>query len=342
MPAWLATLFSGSLKYNHVVAGVNDDDCAVLDLKNHLVVVTTDFLNSRPIATELRLGGIYDLGRLSVLANLSDLCGSGADPRAFLAAVVMPRNAPTEDFETLMKGICDETEQWKIPVVGGDTKLGAAMALLGIAIGSAHTKENLFLKNRACPGDILWCSGNVGSCSAAVLGLGDTRMDSAWRTWAESAVLKPTLPLGKSRSISAARIGHGGIDISDGLGNDIRRMAQASGVGVIVNVQSIPLAPEVLGLASALGVPAWSFAFGVGGDLQFVVTTDPNAAPAMEQIGMVCIGKMTTAQEMVLHHPNGVITSMPYGGHRDARQLDFVAEARALVTSAAAMYQIGR
>ncbi len=137
MPPWLAELFRSPTNCDDVIAGVDADDCAILKWKQELLVITTDFLNSRPIATQLGLGSLFDLGRLLVLANLSDLCGSGALPRALLAAVMMPRKSTRHDFEMVMKGICHEASDG-VPVVGGDTRLGGSMALLGVAVGSAE------------------------------------------------------------------------------------------------------------------------------------------------------------------------------------------------------------
>src|SRR5687768_11989743 len=87
MPARLATLFTSENGGIDVLAGVGMDDCAVLRWGNELLVLSTDYLNARPIALELGVGTLWDLGRLVVAANLSDLCGSGAQPVALLIAV---------------------------------------------------------------------------------------------------------------------------------------------------------------------------------------------------------------------------------------------------------------
>jgi thiamine-monophosphate kinase len=123
-PIWLAKLWNTSLSED-VIAGVDEDDCAVLFFSDSVLVATTDFLNASPIALQLGLGDLYDLGRLLVAANLSDLCGTGAKPRALLTAITMERGSSQEDFQRLALGIDEEARRWKVPVVGGDTKLGA-------------------------------------------------------------------------------------------------------------------------------------------------------------------------------------------------------------------------
>src|SRR5437867_728665 len=102
MPPWLARRFATRFNTESILAGVNDDDCAVIDWGKKLVVVTTDYLNARPIALELGVGDLRTLGRLAVAANLADLCGTGAAPRALLVAVTMPRDAREQDFQQIM------------------------------------------------------------------------------------------------------------------------------------------------------------------------------------------------------------------------------------------------
>ena len=332
MPSWLKAIPQS--RSERVVAGIDEDDCAVLRLGQALLIVTADYLNARPIALELGLGGLEDLGRLNVLANLSDLCGTGAEPQAFMSAITMPREASQEDFEQVMNGIVSECRKWGIPLVGGDTKLGASMALLGIAIGSAKSEENLTLKRNAKVGDLIWLSGAVGGCNAAVLSLVEDIGVWGNREWAADAILRPNLPLGYSREVSEGRLGHGGIDISDGLGNDLYRLARASGVGLRIHADNIPVSTEIQGIAKKIGVPAWAFSFGAGGDMQFVVTSPTKHAIAMESIGLSCIGEVLQEGQMTLE-AGGVVGILPSGGHRDARRVSFAEEIRSLVISVA-------
>src|SRR6266851_8216130 len=93
MPRWIAGLWPYGRRPSGIVAGVNDDDCAVVRWDCRYLVATTDFLNAKPIAMELGIGSLWDLGRLLVASNLSDLCGSGALPVALLVGVTLPHGA---------------------------------------------------------------------------------------------------------------------------------------------------------------------------------------------------------------------------------------------------------
>ncbi len=330
MPDWLASLWPAMGRSPSILAGVNEDDCAVLQWDGSLLVVTSDYLNAHPIATELGIGTRADLGHLVVAANLSDLYGSGAEPRALLVAITMERGASEKDFQTLMRGVHEAADKWGVPVVAGDTKLGDALAVLAVAIGGAKSAENLFLRSRARPGDLLWCSGVLGSCNAAAVGFRRPDMSEEWKQWARSVILNPVLPFQKSRLLSAEGLGAAGVDISDGLGADLERMCRSSGVGAIVDALRIPVDPHVCEIATSMGKEPWAFAFGTGGDFQFLVSTKHEAGERVERLGFHRIGELTAEATLKLRVRDRTM-ALPTGGHRDGRDQTFEQEILSLV-----------
>lgn len=334
MPEWLSGLWPQALYQPLVLAGINDDDCAVIHWAHHkLLILTVDYLNASPIAVQLGIGTQEDLGRLVVASSISDLCGTGAKPEAMLMALTMERTASEEDFKTLMRGVQAETAKYNIPVIGGDTKLGASRAMLSVAIGSANSESNLFFKNAAEPGDLLWCSGPLGSCNAAAIGIARMDMSEPWREWAKRAILKPEPPVEKSARVASACMGKGGIDISDGLGADVHRLCSASGVGLTLFPERIPVAPEAADLAEKLHFEPWMFAFGGGGDFQFLVTTAPSHASEMNEFGFYQIGSLNSekALTMIIGQESFPV---PISGHRDAHELSFTDEIHELLKKA--------
>jgi thiamine-monophosphate kinase len=296
MPPWIAGLWPKRRRPRELLAGVNDDDCAVVKWGGRYLVATTDFLNANPIALELKIGSMWDLGRLVVASNLSDLYGSGAVPVALLIGVTLPHGATQTEFKQFMRGVKLEADRQGVPVVGGDSKLGKSRALLGVAIGSAQSRRHLFLKNGARPGDIIWVSGNLGSVAAAVWGYRRADLPRRWKGWARKALLIPRLPRKASRGVSACCLGHGGTDISDGFGADLFELCRASAVGAVVEGEMIPTAPQVKRAASVADVPAWRFAFASGGDFQFIVTTGKTARKQMNRFGFHEVGEITASR----------------------------------------------
>jgi thiamine-monophosphate kinase len=324
VPTWLSKLWSNvKLQNSNIVAGINEDDCAIMKLPSDLLIITTDFLNYRPIAFELGIGNFWHLGRLVVASNLSDLCGTGAKPLAMLLAVTMKKESKFNDFKELAMGVKYELDRYNIPLIGGDTKVGYANSFLGIAIGTSNSNCKLFKKNGAESGDLLWVSGYLGSNSAAVNGLSRYNMPVDWSNWAKKVILEPNLPLNKSLALSNSKKGKGGIDISDGLGADLANLCDASDVGVVVEVDKIPIIQQVNDLAKLKKIQSWIYSFIVGGDFQFAVTSNKKCYNDMEELGFINIGYITKEKNKLLKLPNGTLKPMPTFGHKDARGKSF-------------------
>mgnify|MGYP000920182156 CR=1 FL=1 len=330
MPKWLSSLWETNIN-DLVKAGINDDDCAILKLSDDLdLVITTDFLNSSPIGIELGISEPFNIGRLIVGSNISDLCGTGAEPIAFLLGLMLKKGSSVDKYKEIVLGVKHELDNLNIPLVGGDSKLGKENSFYGIALGISSAQRKLYTKNGAKPGDIIWVSGACGSVGAAVYGLSNKLMNIEWDNWAKSRINEPVLPIVKSKFVAEAKIGNGGTDVSDGLGSDLKSISDASNVGIVINCDSIPIEDEVKLLAEKMNIPAWFFSFSIGGDFQFVVTTESCCQEQMVDMGFYNIGYTTNADNSYIVH-NGKRRIMPILGHRDLRKVSFGDEVNSLL-----------
>jgi thiamine-monophosphate kinase len=289
--------------------------------KKH-IVITTDFINARPIAQELGIGTPFDIGRILVAANLSDLCGSGAKPESFLLGTMFHRQTSWKQYKEFMRGVKFELDKYSIPLIGGDTKLGDSNAFLGVAIGSVDDRKSLLLRSGAKSNQEIWVSGYLGSISAAILIGKFFKRDSALNKWSKKVILEPEVPLIKSRKVAKKKIEGGGTDISDGLAADLRGLCKSSGVGAIIFANQIPLAKEVKLLAYKMNVPPWFFPITIGGEFQFILTANKKYGLFLKANGFTKIGITTKAKVLQLSY-NDSITSMPMFGHNDSRNLTF-------------------
>ncbi|GAB4017845.1 thiamine-phosphate kinase [Spirosoma migulaei] len=312
---WLSALWPKQL-YPNLIAGINDDDCAIIKVGNQEIIITTDYLNANPIAKQLGIATNRDLGRLLVGANLSDLLGTGAEPVAFLASIMMRKGTKLEDFKELIDGIKYQLDLYGIPLVGGDTKLGSNDVLCGTAIGICIKPNKLFIKNGAKKGDKIWLSGEVGNVGAAVNGLSTRKMSNDWIDWAKNILVSPDLPFDKSMQLSRSGFGKGGTDISDGLGENLYDLCESSNVGAIIYAEKIPVNDKVKELASILSIPPWFFSFSLGGDFQFIVTANLEHSYFLEKLGFFEIGEIKEANNILMCE-EGSFFQLPRIGHTD-------------------------
>ena len=159
-----------------------------------------------------------DLGWRAAAVNLSDLAASGAEAQALLVTLAAPAETDADDIFELYEGIAETG----VAVVGGDTTSAPVLLLSVTAIGRS---ERVPGRAGARPGDSVVVTGPLGASGAAFRGGGFVR---------------PPLRLAEGRSL--ARRAHAMLDLSDGLGVDVARLATASGCKVIVELEHVPLA----------------------------------------------------------------------------------------------------
>lgn len=326
---WLRRLFRAADP--NVVAGVADDDCGTFRLGDEFLVLSTDFLNSSPISEQTGLGDDRTLGRLAVAATISDLLGSGALPRVLLVALTVPYDYPKTRFREVMRGVKAEARRWNVAVVGGDTKLGPARALLTCGVGSVGSPKELLLTRNAKPGDTIMVSGCLGTCAAAALLASRHSEEATVPRWVRHAITVPDLPVAKSRALAQLKLAGGGIDISDGLGTDLHHLCSTSRVGAVIELSAIPVRPIVRQVAKTLKVSPWAFAFACGGDFQFLATVPTTARGSLAGLGFVEIGTVTRGKGVRVRNETGRTVRLPSVGHRDRKGVTFGEEVLEIV-----------
>lgn len=77
---WPFSVFGNYHFHSHadVLVRSGSDDCSVIQFGESLLVLTTDYVNSKPASITLGFGNLRDIGYLAAVANLSDLLGTGA------------------------------------------------------------------------------------------------------------------------------------------------------------------------------------------------------------------------------------------------------------------------
>ena len=92
------------------------DDCTVLDMGDDALVMTTDmliedvhFLRSASSAEEV--------GRKSLMVNLSDVAAMGAKPVATLLSIALPETAQGEWSEAFMRGYYEASSEAGVALV---------------------------------------------------------------------------------------------------------------------------------------------------------------------------------------------------------------------------------
>ena len=170
-----------------------------------------------------------------VAVNLSDLAAKGAVPAGALLSLSLSGDGAWEsEFLTGVEHAC---ESYGLPLIGGDTialPSGAPRVLGLTAIGRAgpHVPDRAGCK----PGDALWLVGTVGDGAA---GLAQLQADSRATGPLVDIYRRPVPQLVAGQVV--APHAHAMMDVSDGLLLDARRMAEASGCALSIELDRLPL-----------------------------------------------------------------------------------------------------
>ena len=225
------------------------DDQAILELGGERLAFTTDTFVVRPLFFP---GG--DIGKLAVNGTVNDLAMAGAQPLFLSAGFILEEGLPLDDLAQILDSMKVACEAIGVQVVTGDTKVvnkGAGDKCfinttgIGIACHSLHLSAD-----QARPGDLIVLSGTIGDHGMAVMSLREG-------LGFETEITSDSAPL---HGLVAAMLETGAEfrcfrdPTRGGLASTLNELARASGVGMVIEEEKIPIRPPVRAACEILGL----------------------------------------------------------------------------------------
>lgn len=271
----LARRFSGQVLPRGTL-GIGDD-AAVLP-GSPVRVVTLDLLVERQHFSFALLSPRELAGR-ALEANLSDLAAMGARPEAVFLGLAWPGEGPASALVSpFLDGLYRACRKRGVPLLGGDTVRArpGAVTLAITAVGIPWPGGPVRRSNGR-PGDILAVTGPLGGAALGLKileGQVPAPRFPRERRLASAAIGRFRLPRARLEAARPlARWARALMDLSDGLGIDLPRLARASRCGFLVEEEAIPRHPALgrfLGPAAAAGL-----ALSGGEDFELLAAVDP-------------------------------------------------------------------
>lgn len=284
------------------------DDAAVLPGAPVRVVTLDMLVEGQHFRRDLV--GPEALADRALEVNLSDVAAMGARPTGVFLGIAWPADRASRRLGgRVLEAFVHAAAARGVPVLGGDTvRAASGSATLAVTAFGTPWPGGPVLRSGGRPGDVLAVTGPLGASAAGLLLLERRarvtgRSDRALAAAAVAAFRTPRARLDLARPL--ARHARALMDLSDGLGLDLPRLARASRCGFVVDAAAIPVHPAAVrfggGVAGGLAL-----ALGGGEDYELLAACAPDAFAAARRAvrraggDLLPIGRLTRSRSQWL------------------------------------------
>ncbi len=249
--------------------GLGDDAALLVPPPGRELVLTVDAM----------VGGVHFLpddppdliARKLLRTNLSDLAAKAAVPLGYLLTVSVPRATPDAWFAAFAAGLAEDQVQFGIALLGGDTTSTPGPVSLSLTAIGHVAPGGMVRRAGAADGHGVWVTGTIGD---AALGL----------AVAQGQLADPTgYLLGRYRlpeprlGLALAGVAAAGLDVSDGLVQDLGHLCRAGGVGAEIDAGLVPVSDA----ARAAGADWLATRLTGGDDYELLLAVAPDREEAL-------------------------------------------------------------
>jgi thiamine-monophosphate kinase len=210
------------------IIGIGDDTAVLASPhKGMLILLTTDML-VEGVHFDLSKANPHRIGWKALGCSLSDIAAMGGLPRAAVVSLGASADVSVECCMEIYRGINDLARRFNCGVVGGDTVRHNGGIVISVSVMGEVERERVALRSGARPGDTVWVTGRLGGS------IKERHLSFIPR-------IEEARFLTEHFSIRAM------MDLSDGLGSDLYRIAEASRVGFRIERERLPVNADASG-----------------------------------------------------------------------------------------------
>lgn len=285
-----------SLPTNESVVTGPGDDCAVLDLgaPDKLFLFKTDAVVEGIHFTRDTLP--EQIGRKALARCLSDIAAMAGTPVAALVTLALPGEFDPELVAKIYDGMKALAHEHGVAIVGGETTTNPERILISISLIGSVPRGRQILRSGAKAGDVIFVTGELGGSLAG------RHLDFEPR-------------LAEARWLAAHFPVHAMIDLSDGLGGDLRHILQAGQVGAELLKSAVPVsrAAKLRARTGSSAKPAFVAALTDGEDFELLFTVPGKQAVKLldawkakfPKVKLSCIGKIVAGDGILIRDKTG-------------------------------------
>jgi len=235
-----------------------------------------------------------DVGYKALAVNASDVYAMGGEPQFALVTLGLRPEMDVGDLDAVYQGLHEYGPG--VAIIGGDVVRSPVFFITVALLGKAQARDGqplLLRRSGARPGDAIAVTGTLGDSAGGLrrLSAGAPPDDPLVR-----AHLRPEPP--GAAALCAVQVGvECGIDVSDGLLQDVGHLCEMSGTGAVLHAGAIPLSGD---LRQAFPGESLQLACTGGEDYQLVLVGPAgllSRVQSLSGVSLTFIGEMTDDPE---------------------------------------------
>ncbi|PIE70837.1 MAG: thiamine-phosphate kinase [Deltaproteobacteria bacterium] len=268
---------AGSVSGPHPSLPVPAGDDAALVRPLACPVISTDSQREQ-VHFRLDWQTLEEIGFKAVVAALSDLAASFADPVALFINLTLPRAFSVVQAKKLYTGITRALEHYACRLGGGNVSSGNRLGLDLFVIGEGRQQQPPH-RGGARIGDQVCVTGPIGLARAGLCCLeneipGFPELVHAFKT--------PTARFDAAKMLETAGVTCV-MDISDGLAGDASHMARAAGLTIALSIAGKDIPPALTRFAACTAKDPRDLMLAGGEDYELLFTCLPEALPEIRR-----------------------------------------------------------
>jgi thiamine-monophosphate kinase len=307
-----------------LTVGIGDDAAVAPGVRGALQVLTTDAL-VEGVHFDLGYSSFSDVGFKALAVNVSDIAAMGGTPTLALLSLILPERMSAAGVDALLDGFAEMASAAKTTLSGGNITRSPGPLIVDVSVIGSVRPRKILTRSGGRPGDALYVTGTIGAAAAGLEWL---------RVHSRSAAAEPEDPdigeclrrhrrpeprlrlgaiAGQTKAASAC------MDLSDGLADAVRQVAESSGTGALVDASLLPVHPGASRWFSSQGRDPVMAALAGGDDYELLFAVPArfrgrfrHVAQGARGVALTKIGELTRERTLLVRR-DGRTEALPAG-----------------------------
>ena len=280
-------------------------------------VLTTDAI-VEGVHFDRRYSSLADIGFKALAVNVSDIAAMAAKPEFGLLSLILPDWITLEALDELLDGLLEMAAAARVSVAGGNISRSPGPLIVDVTVTGSVRPRRILTRGGGKPGDGLYVTGSIGAAQAGLEALTrgsvpDSLASCVRRHLRPDPRFRVGMLLGRNRAATAC------MDLSDGLADAVRQVAEASGVGATIDASLLPIDPAARAWFESHGTDPVTASMAGGDDFELLFTVPKKRSGRLRAVKSAArgvpftrIGELTASKELVIVR-NGTEEPLPQG-----------------------------